>query len=239
MAFMLSEKEQVAFEKLCEREDEEEDIRSLLKKLKSVMYVSTNYSWNVYVSKSYEKLVGLKHTKEIGKVRAYATELMVQDYLNKYIVENSISGTCIHNDELKKYSEMLEKYGIKIDSNQSGYDLLLVLNDSKEVKKIQVKHRNTIIHLETTRRNSMKNVGKNGSGFVSYIADEFDYLIVVKGTFEDTVNPQKDMIIFPTCALLNAENNGMLVNRVSKKAEDVHRQSFGEWLEKLMSKKLK
>ena len=215
---------------------DDERLRTVLNR---ILNGRTRYKWTDYITLSHDKMLEQKNSKEIGKLRAYATELMVCDHLNDHMERHGIDGICIHNDELSKHAELLAKHEIILDPNQSGYDLLLVTFDTGVCHKIQVKHRNTSIHLETTRRNSKKNADKNATGHVSYSSNEFDYLIVVKGKFDESVDMERDLIIFPTSAIVNKDKPDVLQTSINKKQEQHYKDRFDDMLGKLMNVSLR
>lgn len=192
------------------------------------------YSWNTYIINSHKKMIANKNAKEIGKIRAYACELMICDFLNHY-AENILQSNSIfiHNDDVCDYQTIISQLCIEPQICQSGYDILCINPETNSVKRIQVKHRNSNIHLETTRRNSAKNLDKNASGHVSYSRNEFDYLIVVKGDFDDRVAIQEDTIIFPVNSLIDPNKDNILVNRISKSMEREYRLKFTDYLNEL------
>lgn len=187
------------------------------------------YTWNKYICDSHALLLKNKNSKEIGKVRAYATELMVCDFLNKYALTNNFDTMFIHNDDAENIKLVLEDPLLE-QQCQSGFDILAYNPVTSNVRRIQVKHRNSNIHLETTRRNSAKNALKNKSGHVSYSSDEFDYLCVVRGKFTETVNMNTDLLVFPVSALLNKQNDNILINSVPKPLEKEYEHKVEEML---------
>jgi hypothetical protein len=193
------------------------------------------YYWDEYIIQAHEMMIKMSNTKEIGKVRAYASELMLRDYINNYLTLQNINSVCIHNDNLTDFPYLMQELGIKLDSNQSGFDLLLINQDNMTAKKIQVKHRSSNIHLETTRRNSAKNKGKNQTGHVRYGADEFDYLIVVKGKLNNIVNMTNDIIIFPIEILIDSDHNNVLITGINKKTEATYAKNVSLMFENMLS----
>lgn len=200
----------------------------LLKHIKNINKTIPLFSWDHYISKSHNSMIRHRNTKEIGKIRAYACELMICDYLNHYADDVLGSNTIfIHNDDLCQFKDLIAQLSVETQVCQSGFDILCVNPETSKVKRVQVKHRNGYIHLETTRRNSQKNVNKNSSGHVSYSADEFDYLIVVKGKFNNSVDMQTDITIFPVTCLVDKSKPDILVNRINKVVEsEFHAQTI-------------
>lgn len=182
------------------------------------------YNWNEYICKSHKQMMLQHNSKEIGKIRAYATELIICDFLNEYAIRYDSEYMFIHNDDIEQVEDILKSLGVDAEQVcQSGYDILAVNPSNGSFKRIQVKHRNSNIHLETTRRNSVKNIDKNQSGHIAYSSDEFDFLIVVKGNFENAINIRSNIIVFPSNVLKDANNNDILVRSVPKKIEVMYK----------------
>lgn len=196
---------------------------------------SKTYDWKTYIAKSHLAMTQHKNSKEIGKIRAYASELMLCDFLNHYARNLQSKITFIHNDELELHTSTLDELCLEKQQCQSGYDILCVNPITKRYKRIQVKHRLGSLHLETTRRNSKKNIGKNSSGHVSYGSNEFDFLIVVKGTFQSHVDMTKDIIVFPIADLVDKTKPEMLINRIPKAVERRNAQNLNKHLQQLCS----
>lgn len=210
----------------------------LKEKLSSIMqetecHVDNKYAWEHYIVQSHRVMMSQQNKKEIGKLRAYATELMICDYLNRHLktMPNSENSVFIHNDDLHKYEDIVKNMCDIKQICQSGFDILYINPCENIVKKIQVKHRTDKLHLETTRRNSGKNLHKNGTGHIAYDADEFDYVIVVKGSFKDYVDMEKDIIVFPVTALLSKDDDSLIVTQINKKTEIEYIQRVDEMLE--------
>ena len=190
------------------------------------MEITTNkYDWEKYLIESQRRLCEMRNNKELGKTRAYPTEIMVCDHLNQNNSNEDIF--FVHNDDLDTEPRIPEKLKTQF---QSGFDIIAFNLKTNNFKRIQVKYRSSCIFLETTRRNSKKNKDKNASGHVSYSSDEFDYLIVVKGNFESTCDLSKDMLIFPKEALIDKINTNILVNRVKKSIEKEYTERTKEML---------
>ena len=118
------------------------------------------------------------------------------------------------------------------DPDASGFDMMTA--DVYKIK-IQSKIRVNGIHLEQTRRKSVKNDGDASStGHVSYSTDEFDVLLVSRplgnkasrlDKYEDTSRPvveyaeveKWDMIAIPAKELEDPKRPGYLYNNVPKK----------------------
>lgn len=82
--------------------------------------------------------------------------------------------------------ELEEKYGLDFSNNSPGYDIVMKFKNEDKVLRVQSKLRQVEgktpfsrqVDMETTRRNSAKNVTKNQTGHVAYSSDEFDVVMV-------------------------------------------------------------
>jgi len=95
-----------------------------------------------------------KQHRDIGKVLAYVAEI----HVNKWLSEKT--GRPIK-------TVVGESYDGKTD-------------DDKVCVRHQIKFRMNVWHLETTRRNSKKNIKTNRTGHVAYKNDEFDMIVIFK-----------------------------------------------------------
>lgn len=173
------------------------------------------FGWEDYIVESQRRLCEMNNKKELGKQRAYACEVMVCDFLNMNKNNNEL--VFVHNDDIENDPRIPQKLKTQF---QSGFDIIAFNLKTKNYKKLQVKYRSDKIHLETTRRNSKKNQNKNASGHISYSSDEFDFMLVVKGTFDFTADLSKELIIFPKESLVNKTNKDILINHVGKILEN-------------------
>ena len=57
--------------------------------------------WERYILQGHTNLMKQRNTKELGKLRAYACELMVCDFLNT--MSNNDDIVFIHNDDVKDH----------------------------------------------------------------------------------------------------------------------------------------
>ena len=137
-----------------------------------------------------------KQHRDIGKMLAQATEMHVNQWL------------CQHTGRSIK--------GI----SGKAYDGETTDEQHPKVRH-QTKFRAKVIHLETTRRHSVKNIEANSSGHVVYRSNEFDALVVFKPSpiFGITGSSIK---VFPVNALIDPNNPTLLVKRISKVIEKEH-----------------
>lgn len=110
-----------------------------------------------------------------GKSVSIPNQYIGRDILNKHMPEGFSAYT---TDD----SECPE---IDTSNNSPGFDLIIKC-PTGSLKRVQSKLRQVSgvtpfsqqIGIETTRRNSKKNVNKNHTGHVCYSVDEFDYILV-------------------------------------------------------------
>ena len=127
-----------------------------------------------------------KQHRDIGKFLAPIAEIVVCDWLSE---QTSAQMQCVSGQ---------------------AYDIL----ENGSGKRIQVKFRMGVWHLETTRRNSAANQDTNATGHVAYRADEFDVLAVfVPGPNFGLTGSKKRLI--PVDALRHPERPAQLVTRVN------------------------
>lgn len=82
--------------------------------------------------------------------------------------------------------ELEEKYGLDFSNNSPGYDIVVKFKNDDKILRVQSKLRQVEgrtafsrqVDMETTRRNSAKNVGKNQTGHIAYSSNEFDVVMV-------------------------------------------------------------
>lgn len=137
-----------------------------------------------------------KQHRDIGKVLAYFAE----EYVKTYII-------------MKTGRSIISVYGESYDG---------ITTDEKRKIRHQVKFRSGSWHLETTRRNSIKNQDTNKTGHIAYRSDEFDVLVIfipgpafgITGSsirfipITDLINPQKpNQLITNADKLKNKFNN--------------------------------
>jgi hypothetical protein len=128
-----------------------------------------------------------KQHRNIGKVLAYAAEIHVNNWLT-------------------------EKTGRPI-KNIIGESYDGKTCDDKSCVRNQIKFRMGKWHLETTRRNSLKNADANSTGHIAYKKDEFDMLAIFKPgpTFGITGSVIR---CIPVSALVNPKKPDQLVTTI-------------------------
>jgi hypothetical protein len=125
----------------------------------------------------------LQH-RDIGKVLAYATEI----YTNNFIQENTSKN-------------IQPVYGEAYDG---------ITYDTKTPVRHQVKFRSSAWHLETTRRNSAKNINTSSTGHVAYSEGEFDLLAIFIPGVNFSLKTSKVRCI-PASALCHPTKPGQLL----------------------------
>jgi len=168
--------------------------------------------WIHYINEAHKCMIEENDTRELGKIRAAAAEFLVKDWIN-----NNTNLKVFRRKELKELNS---------DKNESGYDLFCPENNLR----IQVKYRADTFHLETTRRNSRKNINQNQTGHIAYSANECDMFVFVRPS--DNFSDIK-FIAIPVDELKDKKNSNILVTRVSssviKKFENISIQTLNSW----------
>jgi hypothetical protein len=152
-------------------------------------------------------LVKENNTREAGKHRQHGTEYLIQDEIN----QASIMPPVFRQTQLPN---LIENY----DHNESGYDLMEV----KSGYKIQTKYRGgQDIHLENTRRSSIKNKGAaSQTGHVVYSEGEFDVLVIVRpAEMRNDLKLKEDLLVINAADLPDRKNPGFLVRSVGVRLE--------------------
>lgn len=184
-------------------------------------------TWTDYIIKSHEELIKSKNAKDIGKMRAHASEYFVKDHLNNMLITHGLNGLwdCFHASETGDS-----------DGNESGHDLVIRNCLTGESKRIQVKYRSGPFHLETTRRNSTKNKDRNNTGHVVYASDEFDLVVGIctNNTFVDNLPFDNQIVLIPVEYLKDPNDPTKLVPRVSKKVLDMCAKTKVEILKNML-----
>lgn len=127
-----------------------------------------------------------KQHRDIGKFLAPIAEIIVRDWL---VDKTGIDMCCVSG---KAYDIIENKYG----------------------KRIQVKFRMGVWHLETTRRNSIANKDTNTTGHIAYRNNEFDLLVIfIPGPTFGLTGSRKCLI--PVSALNHPKRHGQLIVRVN------------------------
>ena len=105
--------------------------------------------------------------------------------------------------------------------------------------RIQVKLRSRTIHLENTRRNSVKNQGAaSKSGHVAYSDNEFDLALFVRpGSWSENEpndwndTSKWDLLAIPVQALKDPNNPGFIKRSVSKKLQRKYQNKAAQIIE--------
>lgn len=129
-----------------------------------------------------------KQHRDIGKVLAYFAEEHVKEYIM-----------------MKTGRSVRSVYGESYDG---------VTTDGPKIRH-QVKFRKDTWHLETTRRNSVKNQDTNKTGHVAYRTDEFDVLVIFIPGPAFGVTGSKVRLI-PTTDLINPNHPNQLMTNADR-----------------------
>ena len=161
-------------------------------------------NWEIAWIQAHRTLVNTGNTRDLGKSRQHATEFLVQAWIRDSLI---LPFEVMRQDELDLAD--------KADHNESGWDLLLVIDGFR----IQVKYRGgASIHLEQTRRSSDKNKGNaSKTGHVVYSAGEFDVLVVIRPPeIRNEFQPEDDILVIPEAELRDTQNPGYLIRNIGK-----------------------
>jgi hypothetical protein len=134
-----------------------------------------------------------------------------------------------HRDVGKLLANPSEFIVDKILAEKSGRPIVRVggvaydgkTNDDKKCIRHQIKFRMGSWHLETTRRNSIKNAKTNSTGHVAYSKDEFDVLIIfIPGpTFGITGSKIR---CIPVEALINPKKPDQLITQITSNIRKIY-----------------
>ena len=165
-------------------------------------------NWETALLAAHQELIENKNNREIGKIRQQANEHLQQEWINK-----NTNLSLARRAELPKDSEFL------LDHNESGWDMLC----QESNLRVQSKYRGgKTIHMEQTRRNSVKNKGNaSASGHVVYCDNEFDVLVVTRPAQYRMKCEKEDFIVMPISALKDPSNPGFLYRNIPKKVWSV------------------
>ena len=134
--------------------------------------------------------------RDLGKLFADPNEHIQMDWIN----ENTSLDVEMRDD-------------FDDDANAAGYDL----ETTDGVLKIQSKLRAATLHLEQTRRKSIKNKNSSDTGHVTYSVGEADVYLFSRPNVKDYLNINKwDYIAIPERYLIDKDNPEYLVPRVNK-----------------------
>ena len=188
-------------------------------------------TWDESVLKAHEEMIKEQDTRELGKIRAIASEHIMKEVLNKsfkgersFLRREDIQAE-IENGRKHLLSATTQHEASKFDRNQSGFDLL-----SENGLRCQVKYRGKDLHLENTRRHSKKNKGAaSATGHTAYSLDEADVFIFVvpRSPNARVTNNLSDskIVAIPSTSLEDTKNPGFLRPRISKRV-------FEQWASK-------
>lgn len=163
--------------------------------------MNTAHTWEEYICNAHHRMLKNNDIREIGKIRAAGAELVAKDWINANTSINVV---------------LADESNIYDDKNGSGFDLYSL----KHKTRIQVKYRadNNKFHLETTRRNSAKNIGnRNLTGHSAYSVDECDIFLFIVPNYESTDPMDSKFIAIPSKELENPKNIGFCLTNVTKK----------------------
>ena len=117
---------------------------------------------------------------------------------------------------------------IDTSNNSPGFDII-IKDESGDLKRVQSKlrqvngvpHYSKQVGIETTRRNSAKNKGKNHTGHVCYSCDEFDYVLISAINVKNDYDNRHDIntwgfSIIPIKELIDSEK-GCCVTKITPK----------------------
>ena len=159
-------------------------------------YLKINNPSVYYLWKSQKDLAKNTELRDLGKLFADPNEHIQCDWINE-------------NTSL----EVVKREDFNSDANASGYDLISTDN----ILKIQSKLRATNIHLEQTRRKSLKNENSSDTGHVRYSVGEADVYVFSRPDVADYLNINKwDYIAIPESVLIDPKNPSYLIPRVPK-----------------------
>jgi hypothetical protein len=148
-----------------------------------------------YLIITFNKLLDKKAVRDLGKILAEANEYILMDWIN----ENTLLEVNKRDDN---------------DLNASGYDLITL----DKLMKIQGKIRVDSMHLEQTRRKSIKNKDSSDTGHVAYSVGEADVYLISRPNRDDYANLGKwCYIAIPEEALIDPKNPNFLITSIPKK----------------------
>lgn len=159
-------------------------------------YLKKNNPSVYYLWLSQKDLAKNTELRDLGKLFADPNEHIQRDWINK-------------NTKLN----VVKRDDFNSDANASGYDLITTDN----ILKIQSKLRATDIHLEQTRRKSIKNKNSSDTGHVRYSVGEADVYVFSRPDIDDYLNINKwEYIAIPESAIIDSKNPKYLRPRVPK-----------------------
>jgi len=162
--------------------------------------------WELALLNSHRDMITENNTRDIGKARQAAAEYIVKKWIN--------DNFDFHVGRRADFEQTVDDD----DHNEGGWDLL----EPATGMRIQVKYRGgKDIHLEQTRRHSVKNQGDAvATGHAVYSSGEFDVLVVVRPKrLSNTFCAEDDIIVIAETDLRNPKKEGFLLPRVGKRLE--------------------
>ena len=149
-----------------------------------------------YLWESQKSLAENVELRDLGKLFADPNEHIQKDWINE-------------NTKLN----VQQRDDFNSDANASGYDLIT----TDGIMTIQSKLRASTLHLEQTRRKSIKNKNSSSTGHVRYSVGEADVYLFSRPDVEDYLNIDKwGYIAIPERYLIDNKNSKYLVPRVNK-----------------------
>ena len=165
-------------------------------KTDALIWLKENEPSVYYLRESQKSLSKDINLRDLGKLFADANEHIQKDWIN----ENTKLDVEVRDD-------------FDDDANAAGHDL----DTTDRVLKIQSKLRAATLHLEQTRRKSIKNENSSDTGHVTYSVGEADVYMFSQPDIEDYLNIDKwNYIAIPERFLIDKDNPEYLVPRVNK-----------------------
>ncbi len=168
----------------------------MITKTDALIWLKENEPSVYYLRESQKSLSKDINIRDLGKLFADPNEHIQKDWIN----ENTKLDVVVRDD-------------FDDDANAAGHDL----ETTDGVLKIQSKLRATTLHLEQTRRKSIKNENSSDTGHVTYSVGEADVYLFSRPDVEDYLNIGKwNYIAIPERYLIDKKNPEYLVPRVNK-----------------------
>jgi len=169
---------------------------NIMEKIEALKWLKENEPSVYYLRESQKSLSKDINLRDLGKLFADANEHIQKDWIN----ENTKLDVEVRDD-------------FDDDANAAGHDL----DTTDRVLKIQSKLRAATLHLEQTRRKSIKNENSSDTGHVTYSVGEADVYMFSQPDIEDYLNIDKwNYIAIPERFLIDKDNPEYLVPRVNK-----------------------
>lgn len=169
---------------------------TMVTKIEALNWLKENEPSVYYLRESQKSLSKDTNLRDLGKLFADPNEHIQKDWIN-----NNTKLNVVVRDDYES------------DANAAGHDL----ETTDEVLKIQSKLRAKTLHLEQTRRKSIKNEHSSSTGHVRYSVGEADVYLFSRPDVEDYLNIDKwEYIAIPERYLVDEDNPKYLVPRVNK-----------------------